>query len=202
MKVLLFLLLVGGKCFSQDSLMYGVFPVSDGRVSYTYIISDSSLSKDKFYVRVKEWAVNSFRSQKSTLESEDKEAGFIAFKSYYEVEYKYKGGIFKGKAYNDKIYNTLKFYIKNGRVKIVLTDILVESDGYSVAFGLEADKTPIELFEDEVNRREKNKYISKKKADKWRATNREDYLVLDAALKNLLEVISKELTKNKSEFDF
>src|SRR5258706_5530927 len=120
---LVFLILLPVLCKGQDSLLYNVFPLIKGKVNYTKIFEIDSAKKDQLFTKIKDWAVNSYVSQQATLQAEDKEAGYIAYKGYLPVTLHYTAGILKGKPYQVDVYHTLTFYIKDGKVKIVFTDL-------------------------------------------------------------------------------
>lgn len=203
--LLALLLLFPSALFAQDGLMFGVFPSEDGRVVYSRVFELPGLKKDQIYARVKEWAVNSFKSQKATLEAEDKEAGFIAYKSYFEAVDYWKQGLLKGQTLNYKTYNTLRFYIKDEKLKIVMSDIeVVTQTAQALADykGTIPDRTKIETYEEYLDRRIEKKYISAKSAEKQKAYNRETFTLLDKQIKDLIEGIGSALASKKSEFEF
>lgn len=129
---LLISVFICAKSIAQDSL-YKHLPLEGGKVSYTRIIEVDSAKKDQLFTLIKDWAVDAYKSQKAAFQAEDKEAGYIAFKGYLPTRVKYHGGIVKGSSYRVDIYHTLKFYIKEGKVKIVFMDLESQSmDGGSV----------------------------------------------------------------------
>ena len=129
--------------YGQDSIS-DIFPFENEKVTYTKIVEINGKKKDLIYMNIKEWGINSFRSIKYTLEAEDKESGFIVYKYYFDFVDYYWGGISKGKPYKLKVYNTLKFYIKDEKLKIVLTDFEIEALDYNYSFFGESKKSKID----------------------------------------------------------
>src|SRR5262245_61458977 len=88
MKLLFIGLISGFICYGQEPAL-DVFPLRDGAIHYERIITVDSASKDDLYLKAKSWAVNAFKSQKAALQAEDKELGFISFKSLLVLPFQY-----------------------------------------------------------------------------------------------------------------
>ncbi len=195
MKIL-FLLLISLRLTAQDSLLYKSFPVVDGKVNYTNIFNVDSLSKDKIFAKVKDWAVNSYKSQKATLEAEDKEAGYIAYKGYLSIILEYQAGLFKGKPFSVEVYHTLKFYIKDEKVKMVFTDLETVSNDAASNYLNDNTKYPIEGWNNDMNN-----YNDKKKK-KIIEVREEQAATVHKQFQIFLAGVVKDISSKKSAFDF
>jgi hypothetical protein len=195
------LLAISNLSRGQDSL-FKIFPLQDGVVTYSSITDIKGKKKDEIFIRIKEWGVNSFKSSKNTLETEDKEIGFIAYKSFFETVDYYWGGISKGKPYKVNVYNTIKFYIKDEKLKVMITDFELEAFGYNYALFKEKEKVPLEIYQNELEERINKGSISRKNEEAWRESNQKFYLRLAEEITLFLDNISSSLTKIKSEFEF
>ncbi|MDZ4807935.1 MAG: DUF4468 domain-containing protein [Bacteroidota bacterium] len=87
MKVLLLLfVLIGLTSMAQEPAERG-FPLKDGSIYYESIVDADSLSKDQIYKIFKSWGVGVFKSQKDVTQSDDREVGIIAFKSFFKISF-------------------------------------------------------------------------------------------------------------------
>lgn len=197
--IVLLLAIQSTLCFGQDTLLYDAFPLIGGKVNYTRVFEVDSVKKNQLFTKIKDWAVNSYKSQKATLQAEDKEAGYIAYKGYLSTTLIYAGGILKGKPYKVDVHHTLKFYIKDGKVKIVFTDLETVSHDLGSEFVADPDGPEhirIENWESKINQ------YSAKKQVKIRKYNKEVAKSINSQLANFLESLIKEIQKKQSEFDF
>ena len=70
---------------AQDSLLYGVFPVKEGRITYQKIIPVDSVSNSELIRRGREWAVNIYKAKNDTSQIEDKDQGLLTYKGSVTV---------------------------------------------------------------------------------------------------------------------
>lgn len=107
----------------------GVFPVRDGEVYYEKIIGLDSVNKQEIFKRTKIWAVDAFRSQKNALQTEDKEDGFIIYKTNFTELFTMPSlaAIPNPKPDVWTFYCTIKFLIKDSKCKIIIYDFDFES---------------------------------------------------------------------------
>lgn len=185
------LLAVSVIAISQEKF-YGVMPMVDGKVNYTNIINADSLTKDVLFAKIKDWAVNSYGSQKASLQAEDKDAGYIAYKGFLVVTAYSVAGIFKGKPYTVHLYHTLKFYIKDGKYKVVFDDLYTHNLFVEKLVG-PVEKEPIERWG-----KDKNNNTPKKWLDEYT----KDAMSMDKGINNLFNSMAENITKDKSAFDF
>jgi hypothetical protein len=95
-----------------------ILPQKDGAILYTGIIQvDSSASKSELYNRGKVWFINEFKSSNDVLQMQDKEAGILIGKGFFEIE----NGV------NTQIWQTIKLYFKDGKYKYEITDLSMQS---------------------------------------------------------------------------
>ncbi|WPV65959.1 DUF4468 domain-containing protein [Chitinophaga sp. LS1] len=115
---------------AQDSLLYNIFPIHNGKIRYEKIIHVDSVSKNDIYTRIKEWALENYNSQKATKQEDDKDAGFLVYTGYFEKPF--EGKMKRTSIIDDRqVWNTIKFYVKEGRVKIIIDDIRIRSKVYA-----------------------------------------------------------------------
>lgn len=201
-KLLALLTLTPYLSFAQEGLMFSIFPLQEGKVTYTKIIEAPGLDKGRIFTMVKDWAVDAYKSQKVAVQSEDKEGGYLAYKGFSKVVGKYSVGLLKGQPYALDVWHTLKFYIKEEKLKVVMSDLQVQSHLYYKGqdFGSTND---LEKMEEELDKRIEKKTINLKKANNIKEGNQYTYQVIDAQIKLLISSVeSRLLGKKKSEFDF
>lgn len=179
--------------FSQDSLVYNTFPVIDGRITYTNIVEIDSTNKNELFTKVKDWAVHSYKSQKATLQTEDKEAGYVVYQGFLIV-----GLTADGQKDQAQLWHTLKFFIKDNKLKIVFTDLSTQlNNGLNIAlFGRESEKIPLEQYGNDLQK------MTVKKRTKLELRYKENAKIIDNSIRLFLESIADNLKKRKSDFDF
>ena len=136
-------LLILNTSFSQelpDTSFRSIFPRNEeNKVEYVKVIEVDSLTKKEISLRIKEWAINNFNSQKAALQSEDLETGYMLYQATKTNTY----NIPKGWGFpiiGSKIYTitsetkfSINFYIKDNKFKIVVNNI---KDRYVSAYGV------------------------------------------------------------------
>ena len=139
--------------YSQN-LIESNFPTKNGSIYYTEIVYvDSSMTSNILYLNAKRWIADAFKSTKSVLQTDDKEAKLIIIKS------------FVSKGHNSYVIDpqnwfTLMIEIKNGRYRYTLYDI-----NYEFYLDLMGQRRLTKMpFEDWIKPSGKN--ISKKKRQK------------------------------------
>lgn len=177
---------------------YEMFPTEDGKITYTKIVNVDSTSKEKLYLKIKKWAVDSYGQQSATLQADDKEAGYIAYKGFLQTFYKYPPmGLLKLEQITKRdVYHTLKFFIKDNKVKIVMSDfkVKISIEDFSIENNLDT------YLEENALRM---KGASKKSIAKLQGYDKEYFVQLNTELTALMNGIEAKLTiKKKSEFDF
>ena len=108
----------------------------------------------------------------------------------------YSAGISKGKKYPLDLYHTLKFYIKDGKTKIVFTDLSTVSKDFASQFINATDPKPIETEDTDVQKMKgKKRERYNQYAELWARE-------IDLHIQLFLASLGKDLQKQKSAFDF
>lgn len=216
------LLLSSGSIFCQDvpDLDFkSIFPRGEKGIEYVKIYDVDSVSKNELILRIKEWAINSFNSQKSALQSENLESGYLLYQATSTKTYNLpKGWGFS--LIGSKIYTityetkfSINFYVKENKFKVVINNITDRAiSAYGVWYEVfnstmgdraldvpavpieEAGVVPINEYKTHIG---DNKYIVRLNysTNIWRN--------IDNSIKNLLENLKTSIAiKKKSAFDF
>jgi hypothetical protein len=116
-----------------DTSFRSIFPRNEENlVQYEKIIEFDSLSKKEISLRIKEWAINNFNSQKAALQSEDLEAGSILYQATNINTYSIpKGWGFpfigsKILSVTNETRFSINFYIKDNKFKIIVNNISIK----------------------------------------------------------------------------
>jgi Domain of unknown function (DUF4468) with TBP-like fold len=221
-SVLVIFFIVISKTYSQDipdTSFRSIFPRNEeNKVEYTKVIEVDSLSKKEIALRIKEWAINSFNSQKAALQSEDLETGYMLYQATRTNTY----NVPKGWGFpliGSKIYTytteskfSINFYIKDNKFKIVVNNVknrFVSAYGvwYEVVRtsvgekvlddpGIGVEDAGIEPLNEYLTHPNESKYIVRLNfaANLWRD--------VDVEIKSLIESINNITLKKKSPFNF
>jgi hypothetical protein len=172
-----------------------VFPIKDSAVYYERIFEIDSASKEELFKRAKVWALSSFNSQKSALQSEDKELGFLLFNTFFSDFFNY------GKVSGVPLTTTIQYwfnfkvYLKDNRAKVVVDGVRTKTEGSNVE---------VSVFDYYRNYNDVMKLYRGKEKDVMK-----DYLPAvhksmvsaDQRIQSVITEFGKGLHK-KSEFDF
>lgn len=93
-------------------------------ISFEKVIKVDSVKSNAIYNGLKEWIGMNYRSAKSVIEVDDKEAGLIII----SPRTSYSMGKLQYICYDGTIKHTIKFQIKDGRFKIVVTNFIHDND--------------------------------------------------------------------------
>jgi|ERR1035437_207025 hypothetical protein len=105
--------------FSQTN----VFPLdANGEIVYSGIVNVDSINSKELYVRAHTWFANTFKSAKSVIQLDDKEAGKIIGKGFIEVVTPFKAGVMGTVGFVGNVYFTLDIQTKDGKYKYVLSN--------------------------------------------------------------------------------
>lgn len=170
-----------------------VFPIKDGKIYYEKLIVVDSLTKDEIFKRVKFWAVNELHSQKRALETEDKEEGYIIYKTGYDVPFT-NPSISSGKEFPGTwaINCILKFEIKDFKTRVTLFDFELPGAGVFRILNFKED------YENDVK---KYPSLNKKYREKYYNAVRKTFIEANKQANNILESINKALINtNASAF--
>ena len=102
-------------CFGQKSIL----PYKDGAITYSEIINlDSSYKKNDLYINAKRFFVEVFKSGRDVIQLDDKEAGLIIGKGYFNIVWK----VNFMNSYDMQIWHVVKIYVKDAKYKYEITD--------------------------------------------------------------------------------
>lgn len=93
-------------------------------ISFEKVIKADSIKKNDIYYGLKEWVGMNYRSAKSVTEVDDKEAGLLIISPRKD----YSMGKLSYLCYSGTVKYTVKFQIKDGRFKVVVTNFFHEND--------------------------------------------------------------------------
>ncbi len=100
-----------------------VFPLQ-----YDTIVELKDIPKDQIYVRVKEWATKYFVSQKTVLQSDDKDGGLIMYK-FSNTTYKSQSmGLYK-LVLKNQLDCIASIYVKDGKARMILDNFYTHLSG-------------------------------------------------------------------------
>jgi hypothetical protein len=107
-----------------------VFPIKDGNIFYEKIVVIDSASKAEIFKRTKIWAVDAFKSQKNALETEDKDEGFIIYKTNFTTPFTFPGiaAMPTPQTYSWRFFCSMRFLIKENKCKIIIYDFDFEGE--------------------------------------------------------------------------
>jgi hypothetical protein len=211
MKRLLILLLLAPIILTaQDATLLSPFPISEGKVKYEKIIEVPGATKEVLYGRTKAWALAFYNSQKDVLQLDDKEAGVIAYKGFFSQSY------VSPKMYGFNVpstfqyWETIKIFLKDGKAKIVITDISVRQKVHaSTAASTYGEEIQFEKYLYNLKNPDTDaiKGIGKKKMEQYMKEDSEKRLEqmpsVDLQFKAIIASIEDFLTGKKvSDSDF
>jgi hypothetical protein len=119
--ILLFIILgclIETPIYSQD-----IFPIDKetGEIVYSGVVNVDSTNSKELYVRAHEWFANTFKSAKDVIQLDDKEAGKIVGKGFYDAGIpKSYGGIIHSPLIGSVNF-TVEIQTKDGKYKYVFT---------------------------------------------------------------------------------
>lgn len=115
---ILILLVVGNAAFAQYA---NPFPLVDGRIDFSEVVSVEAANKDELYARAKLWFADSFNSSNHVIQLDDKDNGIVLG----------KGTIIEQDRNGKKTWEfTIKIQLKEGRYK---------AEFYDISYKFEAD---------------------------------------------------------------
>lgn len=128
--IFLGLIVINSKAFSQRELL----PRNPETKLIEYsdlVLVDSSLTKEKLYLKAKEWFAQSFRSANDVIQMDDKEAGIIVGKGLFSTRYTI-----------GNIHFTMKVQVKDGRYKYWISNFRHEELTHNWSGGFLENEKP------------------------------------------------------------
>lgn len=172
----------------------GIFPLKDSSIYYEKVINLDSVTKDEIFKRIKFWAVDNITSQKYALQAEDKQEGYIIYRTSFLVPFN-----------NPPIKNLknttsswgfnciLKFLVKDGKAKVSMYDYTMGNE--SVGF------TSILNYKQQSEDLLKGYKMNKKYLDQLFAEARNTFIRMDKQSYDILNQVEKSIkTKPANEF--
>lgn len=121
MKLIFAILLsINIPAFSQDSLLYDIFPVVDKKVIYEKIIDAPGQSKDTLFMKAKVWALSAFRSQKAAFQTEDRTGGLLAYETFFTNDFQTPTILGVSMNQDWQYWSQVRIYLKDGKAKVVI----------------------------------------------------------------------------------
>jgi hypothetical protein len=194
--VVLILTLASYVSQAQDSLLYGFLPMKEGKVTYEKVITVDSALKNDLYNRGKSWALTYYNSQKDALQADDKDAGVLAYKGFFEESFEPPPlGKMKIPSVTWQYWETIKVLVKDGKAKIAVSNISIKQSGTLDT------SIPIEDYGNLFSSAGKGKY--KKFASDSKAATIDNFKLADKHILQIISQIEEYLTgKKKSDLDF
>lgn len=116
--LLISIMMLNLAAFAQDNSKYGVgaMPIVDGMVVFSEVVPVEGVTADQLYTRAKMAVAEMFKSAKDVIQLDDKENGVIIVKGSNQIG-------------SDPVYVhfTLRFYAKDEKYKIDITNCICES---------------------------------------------------------------------------
>ena len=103
------------------------FPIDEktGLITFEEVIKTPGKDKNQLYAIYREWYVNFFRSADDVLQMDDKENGVLIGKGFQDITFKVIG-----MNLTEKLYYKVKFILKDGRFKYVISDLQTQQYPY------------------------------------------------------------------------
>ena len=133
-------LLTAFPAFTQnDSLVYlNLEYDQNNRIVFSEVIQVDGVSKKELFNRARKWFADYYNSSETVIDLEDKESGILIAKPLGYANIPYILGFTAV-----KMFYTINIYVKDGRYKYEITDIINETDP-SEFNGYRSSKTNIE----------------------------------------------------------
>lgn len=100
-----------------------VFPMTEGKVIYSNVITVDSVSKDNLYIIARQWLVDNFKSSKAVIQVDDKEAGVII--GNYTFIVSKQESLFS--SYSFIVSQTITLKFKDNRCKYEISNFSIKS---------------------------------------------------------------------------
>jgi len=176
----------------------GVFPLNDGKIYYEQISVIDSTTKDEIFRRAKLWSVNDIHTQKSTIESEDKDSKYMIYKTTFSIPFELP------EMYGTKMPLTfwnydcvINFQIKNAKAKVSISGF--ELRGLDNTFT--GNESTILNYRKMSDFGTKGPFSGKKLMAKFYSQVKNNFILADKEVLTILSSIGKALsTKPNSDF--
>jgi hypothetical protein len=186
---------------AQDSLLYGIFPVREGKVTYESVIEVPNTPAEELYTRAKLWALSAFKSQKAALQSEDKTLGLQYYQGYLSQVHENPQYFGARTSVVWDYWNDVRVYVKENRAKIIVQNNRLNIRGTTLTTVLSSDYNLVTFKEDADNFYKKANFNNAYRTRYWEGAHA-DFKVIDKEYRALLASFEKTMTSSKKESDF
>ncbi len=177
---------------AQDSLLYGIFPVNEGRIMYEKTISVDSVHKDELFKRSRAWALNIYKAQKDTSQIEDKDRGLLSYKGFVTVLFNEPG---KHIAAEWNCWQNIRISCEDSKAKIIITDLEQRApSGYGTITSVK-----IEKIKSKTDSLPKAVFFGKMNKERYWKTELVTLRYIDTKIKALIASFERSLKPVKSD---
>ena len=177
---------------AQHALLYGIFPVSNGRIIYEKTISVDSVSKDELFKRGKDWAATVYKAQKDTSQVENQEQGILVYKGFVTASFtKPKTSV----AADWYCWQTINIVCSNNKAKITITDLEQRSPSGYASINI----VKIEDVKNKTDSLPKSAFFGKNNKERYWKTELVTLKEIDNKIKALIASLEKALKLNKAD---
>jgi len=195
-QLLLFILCANGFTGkAQDSLLYQIFPLSNTKVIYEKIIETPGQNKDTLFLKAKVWALSTFKSEKSAFQTEDRNGGLLAYRTFFTNDFVAPSMMGFTNHLNWDYWSQIRIYIKDNKAKIV-----IENENVTITSSATTMTYDLYTFKDYINDGYKK---NKKYGDRYWEASLVNFKEADRKYKALIRSFEVGMnSRRKSEADF
>lgn len=171
---------------AQDSLLYGIFPVNNGKIMYEKNVPVDSVSKDELFKRGRDWAHKMYKAQKDTNQIEDKEQGLLTYNGFVTVLFNEPA---RRVAAEWNCWHTIKIICSDNKAKIIITDLEQRApSGYGTITSVK-----IEKIKSKTDSLPKSVFFGRNNKVRYWKTELVSLREIDNKLKTLIASLEKSL---------
>ncbi|MEO5996853.1 MAG: DUF4468 domain-containing protein [Chitinophagaceae bacterium] len=171
---------------AQDTLMYGIFPVSNGRIIYEKTIAVDSVPKDELFKRSKEWAANVYKAQKDTGQIENQDQGILVYNGFVTASFTEPKTRVAADWY---CWQTINIVCAENKAKLTITDLEQRSpSGYG-----SINIVKIEEMKNRTDSIPKSAFFGKNNKARYWKTELVTLKEVDHKIKALIESLEESL---------
>lgn len=176
---------------AQDTLMYGIFPVNNGRIIYEKNISADSVSKDELFKRSRAWAATIYKAQKDTSQMENQDQGVLVYKGFVTASFTEPKTRVAADWY---CWQTIKIVCNDNKVEVTITDLEQRSpSGYA-----SINSVKIEKLKNKTDSLPKSAFFGRNSKERYWKMELTTLREIDNKIKTLISSLEKELKANKT----
>lgn len=184
--ILFALLVISQFLQAQDSLLYGIFPMYDGRIVYQKIISVDSESKDELFRKGRDWAAKFYKVETDTSQIENKVEGLLVYKGFVTVLFDEPG---RRIAAEWRCMQIVKILCEDNKATISITDLEQKApSGYGTLTAVK-----IEGLKSKTDSLPKSVFFGKNSREKYWKSSIVTLKEIDTKMKALIASLEKSL---------